>query len=441
MCLVVGVVVFLAASGAAFGQTTGKVIGTVTDQDTSQPLVGAQVVIEGTNLGNVTNEDGYYFFNNVPVGIERVTAQYLGYQTLTQEERVLAGQTMTVDFALSSEVVQAEGIVAVIEREPLVARDNTISKSRFTSEDARALPVDDLTDVVELGAGVYTDNERGGFVIRGGRSTESATYVDGALVTNFSTQQNSGASAVLQTAIAPGTGPIGTVSGGLVGQFGVEEVDVITGGFNAEFGHAQSGIVNVVTRDGSSDYHGSIRFTTDGQFGTDGYTSEELAAANFSTVGLEEEKCCGYNSLQASIGGPIIPEKLTFFGSLDASGAADFTPRSAGFNPALGVFNSDGSTDNILPGNSGDQTRSQAKLTSFLTPTSKLSATYLYSRDQLESFQESRGIRQYLSWVALRDKSHDFILGYDQQLFQTADRNLNLQVRGNYHIQRSFLGT
>ncbi|MGH7587266.1 MAG: TonB-dependent receptor [Gemmatimonadota bacterium] len=441
VCLVVGVVAFLTVSGAAFGQTTGKVIGTVTDQDTSQPLVGAQVVVEGTNLGNVTNEDGYYFINNVPVGIERVTAQYLGYQTLTQEERVLAGQTMTVDFALSSEVVQAEGIVAVIEREPLVARDNTISKSRFTAEEARALPVDDLTDVVELGAGVYTDNERGGFVIRGGRSTESATYVDGALVTNFSTQQNSGASAVLQTGIAPGTGPIGTVSGGLVGQFGVEEIDVITGGFNAEFGHAQSGVVNVVTRDGGSDFHGSLRFTTDGQFGTDGYTSEELAAADFSSVGLEEEKCCGYHSLQASIGGPIIPEKLTFFGSLDASAAADFTPRSAGFNPAMGVFNSEGSTDNILPGNGGDQTRSQAKLTSFLTPTSRLSATYLYSRDQLETFQETRGIRQYLSWIALRDKSHDFILGYDQQLFQTADRNLNLQVRGNYHIQRSFLGT
>ena len=115
VCLAVGLVAFLASSGAAFGQTTGKVIGTVTDQDTGQPLIGAQVVVEGTNLGNVTNQDGYYFINNVPVGIERVTAQYLGYQTTTEEERILAGQTMTVDFALSSEVVQAEGIVAVIE--------------------------------------------------------------------------------------------------------------------------------------------------------------------------------------------------------------------------------------------------------------------------------------------------------------------------------------
>ncbi len=441
VCLVVGVVAFVAGPGAAAGQTTGKVIGTVTDRDTGQPLVGAQVVVEGTNLGNVTNEDGYYFINNVPVGIERITAQYLGYQTLTEEERILAGQTMTVDFALSGEVVQAEGIVAVIEREPLVARDNTISKSRFTADEARNLPVDDLTDVVELGAGVYTDNERGGFVIRGGRATESATYVDGALVTNFSTQQNSGASAVLQVGTAPGAGPIGTVGGGLVGQYAVEEVDVITGGFNAEFGHAQSGVVNVVTREGGQQYHGSLRYTTDGQLGTEGYTAEELAAADFSGAGLEEQKCCGYNALQASIGGPIVPDKLTFFGSLDASGAADFFPRSAGFNPALGTFNSEGSTENILPGNRGDQTRAQGKLTSFLTPTSRVSATYLFARDQFESFQLSRGVRQYLSWTALRDKSHDFILGYDQQIFQSEERNLNLQVRGNYHLQKSFSGT
>ena len=104
--LAAGVLLLLVlSSGSAFAQVSGKVQGTVTDQDTGQPLVGAQVVVEGTNLGNVTNEDGYYFINNVAVGIQSITAQYLGYQTLSQEERILAGQTMTVDFALSSEVI------------------------------------------------------------------------------------------------------------------------------------------------------------------------------------------------------------------------------------------------------------------------------------------------------------------------------------------------
>ncbi|MGH7565228.1 MAG: carboxypeptidase-like regulatory domain-containing protein, partial [Gemmatimonadota bacterium] len=105
--LALGAFAFLVLSGsAAFAQVTGKVIGTVTDSDTGQPLVGAQVVVEGTNLGNVTNEDGYYFVNTVPVGVQGLTAQYLGYQTTTNEQRILAGQTMTLDFQLSSEVVQ-----------------------------------------------------------------------------------------------------------------------------------------------------------------------------------------------------------------------------------------------------------------------------------------------------------------------------------------------
>jgi len=436
-CLAAGVLFLLVlSSGSAFAQVSGKVQGTVTDQDTGQPLVGAQVVVDGTNLGNVTNEDGYYFINNVPVGIERITAQYLGYQTLTQEERVLAGQTMTVDFALSSEVIEQTGILVEIEREPLVARDNTISKSRFTTEEIQGLPVADLDEVIELGAGIYETTDRpgraGGFVIRGGRTTESAVFVDGAYVTDFASQATN-----TETS-----------------QFGVEEVDVITGGFGAEFGNAQSGVVNIVTREGGREFHGNVRYTTDGQWGTDGYDLQELGLAfdaealQFDRVSApEEESCCGYNGVQASIGGPIIPDLLTFFGSLEAEGAADYFPASAGWNPAGGDFNSDGSTEAILPGNRGDRTRAQGRLTAFPLSTAKVSGTWLYSRDQFENYHDlafnatALGLFQMLSGDASRTKTHDFIVGWDQQLFQTAERNLNLQVRGNFHQTKLFIGT
>ncbi|HET6362202.1 MAG TPA: TonB-dependent receptor [Gemmatimonadota bacterium] len=398
--LVLGVFALLAFGGsAAFAQVTGKVIGTVTDSDTGQPLVGAQVVVEGTNLGNVTNEDGYYFINNVPVGLEQLTAQYLGYQTQTNEQRILAGQTMTVDFQLSSEVVQAEGIVALIEREPLVVRDNTISKTRFTAEETQNLPVDDIESVIDLSAGIYEG--QGGFIVRGGRGTESATYVDGALITDFNDQLN-------------------TVE---LSRFAVEEIDVITGGFNAEWGHAQSGIINIVTREGGREYHGNVRFTTD-----------ELSDAI--------EQSYGFNNLQASIGGPIIPDVLTVYGSLEATGAEDFFPAAAGFNPVLGdQLDDSGSTEEILPGNRGDRTLAQAKLTSFLPWQAKATGTYLFSRDQFENYQHSRGLNQFLTTTATRAKTHDFILGYDQQIFQTGERNLNLQVRGQYHLSKFFLGT
>jgi hypothetical protein len=388
------------ATGAAFGQVSGKVIGNVTDRDTRQPLVGAQIVVEGTNLGNVTNEDGYYFINNVPVGLQRVTTRYLGYQARTQEERILAGHTSTMDFALESEVVQAEAIKAriVIEREPLVIRDNMVSKTRFTATENR--PIGTVQGVITLAAGVYRDQVQDGFIVRGGRGSETATYIDGALVTDFLVQRD-----------------VTQVSG-----FAVEEVSVTTGGFNAEFGNAQSGIVNIVTREGGQEYHGSLRFTTD----------------EFSDV---FENSYGFNQLQASIGGPVFGGKLMIYGSLEATGLEDATPSAAGFNPAVGDPNDNsGSTRKLLPDNRADRLRAQGKLTSYLTGRSKLTGTYLLSRDQIEDYNtEFPAYAQGLS-DAERTKTQDVIVGYDQEIFKTPERSLNLQVRGNWHQSRFFNG-
>ena len=102
----------------------------------------------------------------------------------------------------------------------------------------------------------------------------------------------------------------------MASNFAVEEVDVITGGFNAEWGHAQSGIINIVTREGGREYHGNARFTTDE---------------------LEVEQSYGYNNLQASLGGPIIPDVLTAYGFVRGDGGKDFFPASAGFNPRPGT--------------------------------------------------------------------------------------------------------
>ena len=90
---------------------TGKVEGTVRDKDTGAPLAGAQVTIEGTRLGNVTNADGYYFILNIPPGNKSVTFTYTGYQKTTISNLlILAGQTLTVDGNLSGTVVELGGI-------------------------------------------------------------------------------------------------------------------------------------------------------------------------------------------------------------------------------------------------------------------------------------------------------------------------------------------
>ena len=113
--------------------STGKIEGIVRDKDTGQPLSGAQVQIEGTRLGNITNADGYYFILNIPPGQRSLIFTFTGYQKTTVENQlILAGQTTTVNALLSSTVVQLEGITVEGETERMVPRDNTVSKSRLT---------------------------------------------------------------------------------------------------------------------------------------------------------------------------------------------------------------------------------------------------------------------------------------------------------------------
>ncbi len=399
---------FLALAGAARAQVDGKIVGTVTDAETGEPLVGVTVTVTGTTLGNVTGEDGVYFLNRVPAGVQRVAVSLLGYADQERRLRVLAGHTSTVDFALTSTPVEAEGVVAVIQREPLLIRDKTATRSHFTREEAVELPVETVDDLIALSAGIYQG--QGGFIIRGGRGTESATYVDGVLTSDFTTQRDLTE----------------------IGTFAVEQVDVVTGGFSAEYGYAQSGLINIVTRSGGTEFHGNVRLTTDGRLGTTGLDYESRRA-------LETQSCCGYNSLQAAIGGPVVPNRLTLFGSLELTGAADLSPRSGGFNPLLGGVNSSGSTESILPGNRGDRTRLQFKTAAYLPSLGDIEGTLLYSRDQAESFNPLFGVDQHLAQASRTDAA-DAILSWTRPLFQTSERDMTVRLRAHAHHSESHRG-
>ena len=97
----------LGAPAMLAAQEVGKIQGRVTDSGSGQPIAGAQVVVVGTRLGNITNADGFYFINNVPAGVQDVQAQYIGYQTVTvRQQRILAGQTLTQNFQLAQSAVK-----------------------------------------------------------------------------------------------------------------------------------------------------------------------------------------------------------------------------------------------------------------------------------------------------------------------------------------------
>ncbi|HUU26830.1 MAG TPA: TonB-dependent receptor [archaeon] len=292
--------------------STGKLEGTVRDKDSGQPLAGAQVVVEGTQLGNVTNADGYYFILNVPPGRRDITFTFTGYQkTTVANQLILAGQTTTINANLSSTVVQLEGITIEGEAEPLIPRDQTVSKQRLTAEALTQTPATEMNDLLVLEAGVQIGGEGGmarGVRIRGGRLGEEAMVVDGIIVRNYTANPfRSGASWVWEQELGSrgeDTTPLEFSTGS------VEEVDIVTGGFQAEYGNAQSGLINIVTKEGGPDLRGRVRMTSD-----------EL---NPRTADY------GYNQLQADIGGPVfgIPN-LFFHVSGEIQGKADNNPTHA----------------------------------------------------------------------------------------------------------------
>jgi len=266
-------------AGGVSAQETGKIEGRVLDQG-GQPIVGAQVLVIGTRYGNITNPQGYYFINNVPAGLQDIQAQFIGYQTVTvRQQRVLAGQTLTQNFSLAQSAVAVQAIEVVGERTPLVPRDQVSSKNIITGDQVSQLPVDNPSRLVVLQPGVVETGRRsGGISIRGGRSGEEAVFVDGVLVRNFA--GNSG----------------GTVSGSStnlqIGTNALSEVDVLTGGFSAQFGDAQSGIINFVTRSGGRSWNGAASIQSDEMF--------------------PKEISLGSNRAELSLGGPLVGN-LGFF--------------------------------------------------------------------------------------------------------------------------------
>ncbi|MBN2288981.1 MAG: TonB-dependent receptor [Candidatus Glassbacteria bacterium] len=292
--------------------STGKVEGEVVDKETGRPLAGAQVVIEGTRLGNITNADGYYFILNVPPGRRDITFSFTGYQQVTfTNQLILAGQTATVDAAISSTVIELGGITVEAEADVLIPRDNTVTKHRLTADRIQEMPSTKLEDLLVLEAGVQSGGQGGwgrGVRIRGGRVGENVMVIDGVPVRNYTANPfRSGLGWVWEQEL----GSLGEDVSPLEFSTGsVEEVDIVTGGFQAEYGNAQSGIINVVTKEGGSSLKGNVRFTTDEQ--------------NPRTADY------GYNQLQANIGGPVpgIPN-LFFHGSSEIQGMADNSPTHA----------------------------------------------------------------------------------------------------------------
>jgi len=259
-----------------FAGTTGKIRGKVTDKETGEALPAGNVTIVGTTMGAAADLNGEYVILNVPVGSYSVRSSFIGYSSVTiSNVRVSADLTTEVNFALPAEAIGV-GAVEIIAERPLVNKNATNEIHITTAEQIQNLPVRGYENLVALNGGVVKVG--GNIYVRGGRTEEVAYYIDGVL-------QNDPWSA--------------NRSGDLINN-SIEEVQVQSGGFNAEYGFANSGLVNVTSKTGGAD------LVLSGEIISDEFLSED--EKNLGTFSY------GYNLYNLAVSGPVPgSDKIKFY--------------------------------------------------------------------------------------------------------------------------------
>lgn len=278
------VVLLLIISSQVLAAVSGKISGSVIDSKTGEPIIGATVRVEGTNMVTKTDDDGEYFIISLPSGKWDIAATHVGFEPITKEGvRVLVDLTTPVDFTMEPATVELGRHIIVRATEPIIRRDLTASKVIFTSDRLSTLPnIVTIQSVLTNYPGVVIDRDNS-MHVRGGRSGQVSYYFDG-----FSVQD-----------------PFVANSGIHIIPTALEELSLTSGGYTAEYGEALSGVVSAVTREGGSQYHGGVKMY-------EGATH----AYDVTTSDWSELKRVGNRAVAFNLSGPIPgadSKRYTFF--------------------------------------------------------------------------------------------------------------------------------
>ncbi len=223
---VLALIVLLCSSVPALAGSYGKVSGRVTDAENGQPLPGVGVIIVGTMMGASSNADGFYTILNVPPGTYTIRFSLVGYTKTTVENvRVEIDLTTTINQRLRSTTLEASEVVVTAER-PVVTKDVSASQFNIEAASVQTMPVQTVAEVLELQAGIEKGSD--GIIVRGGGTNQTIFIVDGYVMNDERSN----------------------IPYAAVGLAATKELQVQTGGFNAEYGNVRSGVVNIVTKDG-----------------------------------------------------------------------------------------------------------------------------------------------------------------------------------------------
>jgi hypothetical protein len=279
---------FLVAAGAD-AQTTGSIVGRVVDAASDQPLAGVDITLDRLPHRVTTDAQGRFVIGSVPAGERALRLDFIGYKPLVLERlQIISGRSIELRLALESSPVEVAPLVVRADRVRLIEPEVTTSHEVIIGRELRELPVDEIDKVIELTAGVS------GGHFRGGRIGQELYVIDGIPLKNQLEASENGFTLELSPT-------------------SLDEVDVVTGGFGAQFGSALSGVVSYTTRRGNPDrWDGALALTSD-RF-------------------LPESLLQGFTGLTASASGPLrfLGQGATVFADVLLQGKLDADTRGRG---------------------------------------------------------------------------------------------------------------
>ncbi|WP_428261157.1 TonB-dependent receptor domain-containing protein [Haliangium sp.] len=285
LALITGSVLLMASSVMAQTRTTGAVRGVITDKN-GDAVAGATVVVTSPVLqgqqAESTNADGVYFLASLPPGTYRMTVYFADSETTRTNVLVQLGKTSQVNVEIdpnAGEVIEIQG------RPPVIDQGSTKTGYSISEDYTRNIPTGRTFGAV-MGSAAGSQSDFYGTSFGGSTSAENVYIIEGVNTTDPA---------------------FGLQSTNLPNEF-IQETELITGGYDAEYGRATGGVVNVVTKSGGNEFHGSVwSSVTPGAL----TAAEELTPSAGSSLERNEELDFDV-VVGAEVGGPIIEDRLWF---------------------------------------------------------------------------------------------------------------------------------
>jgi len=348
--------------------SNGKLTGTITQKSDNAPAVGVNIMITDTYLGAASGQDGRFVILNIPPGTYTVRVDAIGFAPVVlQNVRITTSQTTEINIKLDESVVEGQEVTVVAER-PLIQKDLTASQRVTTAKEIADMPVESFLGVLSTHAGVNKSAD-GALHVRGGRSNEVGYYIGGVSMSN----------PFFTNSLAVG-----------LSNKALEEMKLVSGAFNAEYGNAMSGVVNVKVKDGGKDYQGSLSY----------YAGDYNSNAEDIFPNISDQSFTANTTLDAFVSGPVIPglgDKLTFNISVRRNqsegylnGIREHSPGDFAYFPPSGNWYIQMSGDSsYVPMNPSESNNFLSKFTWRLSPRIKISTQSIMSQSQSKSYSHA----------------------------------------------------